>query len=178
MLDEVTMRVAYSMEDWRCVQLLRTAIDLPVELGSPDWRSLEMERDSISVTFLFFLAEEVVGTLRLVPLSSGLAPSGPTLKAWSVEPELLEKGCEISRLVMDTDSHNSSVLKQCLRLAFEYTKKWTSFENGFAVCQHRLARLYRKYGAAVMVPNAWPLPNGPYALVHCNLASIAEALKD
>ena len=127
---------------------------------------------------VFRCGDDVVGTIRAIPLSSGLAPCEMLLKRRS---DLLaahrEDGWEVGRLVLAPQFRSGpDELKRCLFLAICHLIRNINAKNLFASCSPPLARLYRRFGFSVVLPDACDGLGRSFSLIHASSAAALLAL--
>lgn len=118
----------------------------------------------------------VVGTLRLVPIGIGLSPLEPLL-ADHAPPQLGRQAWEFGRLVLDPDHRGGpELVGRSIYLAVHHLSRCTDAVNLFASCTAPLARLYRRYGFAVVTTrvSVHDTPE-PFCLIHGTVAGVLAA---
>ena len=125
----------------------------------------------------FLWQGEFIGTIRLLPMTHGLAPCENLLERHAVDTDLRHEGWEVGRLVLAPQYRSGpEVLKRCLYLTLVHLIESTSVENLFASCTPVLSRLYRRFGFSVIVREASQDVNGTYSLIHGTVPSVLRAL--
>lgn len=117
-----------------------------------------------------------VGTIRLVPYGLGLAPS-EDLPCLPSEPADLASAWEVGRLVLEESYRcGPEALKRCLFLTLAHLVRTVPIANLFATCSPLLARLYRRFGFAVVAPDAVRTEEGAYWLIHGRVPDVLLGL--
>lgn len=120
---------------------------------------------------------DTIGTIRLIPMTQGLAPCEQLLQAHAIPAELRHQGWEVGRLVVAPRYRTSpESLKRCLFLTLLHLIEHTEVENLFASCTPLLSRLYRRFGFDVLVKDASCDAEGSYHLIHGAVPAVLRAL--
>ena len=120
---------------------------------------------------------ETIGTIRLIPMTHGLAPCEKLLRAHDVAPELQQESWEVGRLVIAPRYRTGpESLKRCLFLTLLHLIENTEVENLFASCTPLLSRLYRRFGFDILVKDASSDAEGSYHLIHGAVPAVLRAL--
>jgi hypothetical protein len=118
-----------------------------------------------------------IGTIRFMPMGEGIAPCDAILGRHQLALEDYEDSWEVGRLVLAPQYRSGpESLKRCLFLTFLCLARETPSMNFFASCTPLLARLYRRFGFAVLVKDACSGPDGSYCLIHGHLPTVLLAL--
>lgn len=123
----------------------------------------------------------VIGTVRILPLGQGLAPCDAVLDRQPDLPEgIREAGWEVGRLVLAPEYRaGPELLRRCLALTLLHMVERAPVQNIFATCKPVLARLYRRFGYAVVVKDvAGAAGEEPYALIHGHAPVVMRAVCD
>lgn len=125
----------------------------------------------------FLRQGEYIGTIRLLPMTHGLAPCEKLVQAHGIDPSLQYQSWEVGRLVLGPQYRSGpEALKRCLFLTLVYLLEQTEVENLFASCTPVLSRLYRRFGFNVVVKDASQDAQGSYSLIHGTVPSVLQAL--
>jgi hypothetical protein len=120
---------------------------------------------------------ETIGTIRLIPMTHGLAPCEKLLERHGVPPALRRESWEVGRLVLAQRYRSGpEALKRCLFLTLIHLIENTDVENLFASCTPLLSRLYRRFGFDVLVKDASCDADGSYHLIHGTVPQVLRAL--
>lgn len=120
---------------------------------------------------------QTIGTIRLIPMTQGLAPCEKLLDRHDIPPELRQQGWEVGRLVLAQRYRSGpDSLKRCLFLTLLHLIENTDVENLFASCTPLLSRLYRRFGFDVLVKDASCDEQGSYHLIHGTVPDVLRAL--
>jgi hypothetical protein len=120
---------------------------------------------------------QTIGTIRLIPMTEGLAPCEKLLDRHAIAPELRHESWEVGRLVLGQRYRSGpDSLKRCLFLTLLHLIENTDVENLFASCTPLLSRLYRRFGFDVLVKDASCDGEGSYHLIHGTVPDVLRAL--
>jgi hypothetical protein len=120
---------------------------------------------------------QTIGTIRLIPMTVGLAPCEKLLDRHEVPWELRQESWEVGRLVLGQRYRSGpESLKRCLFLTLVHLIEHTNVENLFASCTPLLSRLYRRFGFDVLVKDASCDGQGSYHLIHGTVPEVLRAL--
>lgn len=122
---------------------------------------------------------EAIGTIRLIPMTEGLAPCEKLLERYGqgICDELRRESWEVGRLVLAPRYRSSpEALKRCLFLTLVHLIEHTDVENLFASCAPLLSRLYRRFGFSVLVKDAGNEETGDYQVIHGTVPGVLRAL--
>ena len=120
---------------------------------------------------------QTIGTIRLIPMTEGLAPCEKLLDRHPIAPELRQESWEVGRLVLAQRYRSGpESLKRCLFLTLLHLIENTDVENLFASCTPLLSRLYRRFGFDVLVKDASCDAEGSYHLIHGTVPDVLRAL--
>jgi hypothetical protein len=120
---------------------------------------------------------ETIGTIRLLPMTDGLAPCEKLLGRHEIAPELRHQSWEVGRLVLASRFRSGpEALKRCLFLTLVHLIDNTEVENLFASCTPVLSRLYRRFGFDVVVKDAHCDAAGSYHLIHGTVPDVLRGL--
>lgn len=119
-----------------------------------------------------------IGTIRLIPMTQGLAPCEALLDGQSLLPaHCYDASWEVGRLVLAPEYRaGPEVLKRCLFVTLMHLLRTTQIENVFAVCTPVLARLYRRLGCSVIIKDACEGADGSLSLIHGKASDVLLAL--
>jgi hypothetical protein len=111
-------------------------------------------------------------------MDRGLATCEEILQRQSLLPAHMYEGSwEVGRLVLaPEDRSGAEALNRCLLLTFLYLIESTNIENGFAMCNPVLGRLYRRFGFSMLLKQAWEGPTGSFSLIHGSVPAVLRAL--
>jgi N-acyl-L-homoserine lactone synthetase len=120
---------------------------------------------------------ETIGTIRLLPMTDGLAPCEQLLRRHEIAPERRRASWEVGRLVLATQWRSGpESLKRCLFLTLLHLIDHTDVENLFASCTPVLSRLYRRFGFEVLVKDASRDASGSFHLIHGTVPDVLRGL--
>jgi hypothetical protein len=177
-LRELKVHHLKSRNELREIYHLRQEIDLDVARRiDTDFFLNERKRDEIGFVFGFELRDQLIGTIRFVPMTHGL----------TLTERLLDKIGRGSRSPLNWDSgrlvlatgyrYGNDFLAYCLFLALQHLMKHESVEYLFASCSHVLSRLYRRFGFEVIEKNVHLLGiNKEYTLICGDAMIVLETL--
>lgn len=133
----------------------------------PTVRSTRKKRDEAGIVASLSWGSIHVGTLRFVPLLRGLSPLDAMLER-KIAPQLTRRSWEFGRLILDAGYRSGpELLGRCIFLAMRHLMRCTDAEHLFASCTPSLARLYRRYGMAVLDSSITVAePVRAYCLIH------------
>jgi hypothetical protein len=119
-----------------------------------------------------------IGTIRLVPMTEGLAPCEKLLQRHDIPEELHQESWEVGRLVLGQQYRSGpESLKRCLFLTLVHLIENTNVQNLFASCTPLLSRLYRRFGFSVLGKDASrDAEGGSYSLIHGTVPQVLRAL--
>ena len=121
----------------------------------------------------------VIGTIRVLPLNQGLAPCDAILER---QPQLpagsRDNAWEVGRLVLAPEYRaGPELLRRCIAHTLLYLVENTDAQNFFASCKPVLARLYRRFGMAVLSKAVTGAADDePFALIHGSVQSVMQAV--
>lgn len=120
---------------------------------------------------------ETIGTIRLIPMTHGLAPCEKLLERHGIPLQLRRESWEVGRLVLAQRYRSGpDSLKRCLFLTLIHLIEHADVENLFASCTPLLSRLYRRFGFDVLVKDASCDAEGSYHLIHGTVPEVLRAL--
>ena len=120
---------------------------------------------------------EYIGTLRVLPMTHGLAPCEKLVEQFGVDEDKLVNAWEVGRLVLDPNYRaGPEFLRRCLFLTIVHTLERYELDNLFASCTPVLGRLYRRFGFNVLVKEASRDQDGSYCLIHGTVPDVLRAL--
>ena len=127
----------------------------------------------------FELDDELIGTIRIVPIGYGLTLTEQLLPGAGIGAPAASKGdWEVGRLVLAPD-HRSDVeaLRECLHAAVVYGLEHAHVRHLYATCTHVLSRLYRRFGFTAFARDV-PLPGTGkvYTMISGAAQPVARAL--
>lgn len=138
----------------------------------------ELYRDKVGKVFLFKHKEEIIATVRLVPIGMGLTmteqlgkeqtPRANTAKTW-----------EIGRLVIKPKHRGLPILKDCLAKVAEWLKDNTDVAIVLAACKTRFISLYQRFGFQVISKDSnsnQASNDASYLVIKGNLPNVIERL--
>lgn len=140
----------------------------------------------MGVVGAFEVGDELIGTIRLIPMAQGLAGCDTLLRELHnpLPPAAQLHGWEVGRLVLTPQCRSGpELLKRCLFLTSLYLAHNVTIANLFASCTPLLARLYRRFGFQVARGHEsthdshdFLLIHGPFPHVLRTLAATAEEM--
>jgi hypothetical protein len=131
----------------------------------------------LGVVGAFLRFGQTIGTIRVLPMTAGLAPCEKLLERHGVAPELRHDSWEVGRLVLGERYRSGpESLKRCLFLTLLHLIEHTEVENLFASCTPLLSRLYRRFGFEVLVKDASCEGGETYHLIHGTVPAVLRAL--
>ena len=120
-----------------------------------------------------------MGTIRAVPMRHGLTLAEKLLgQALPDAGSMLDDSWEMGRLVLDPDFRaGPELLRRCLFMGLSFLHNQARVVNLHAACTPTLARLYRRFGFAVVARDV-PLAGTEksYTLIHGPFLNVLDAL--
>lgn len=127
----------------------------------------------------FELHGQVIGTIRVVPMHSGLTLTEMLLAQGNTSvPVSQGERWEVGRLVLDPEFRSDpDTLRQCLFLALSYLTEHSQANDLYASCSHVLGRLYRRFGFTAFASDVLLAgTEKKYTLIHGVASEVLRAL--
>lgn len=142
------------------VQHLRDEIDLSAHSSAGrDLIALDKKRDACGFVCGFEYRDQVIGTVRMVPIGLRLTLTEALLATMGEAlPATDGAAWEVGRLVLAPEYRgNIEALRHCLKMALGHASEFARVDSLYASCTHVLSRLYRRFGFSVLAKDV-PLP--------------------
>lgn len=117
--------------------------------GEPDYSDMESIRDECSYHMGYFVNEDLVGTLRLSPFGHGITMTERAIDL-SELPDNPFEACDASRLVLANAYRGGRYLGTFIQKNVEWVRAHSHFKYAIAICNDRLAQVYKKVGCKVL----------------------------
>lgn len=116
-----------------------------------------------------------IGTVRMVPIDSGVAPCATVLERHRVD--VPKDSGEVGRLIIAPQYRGGpDLFRQCLFRATLHMVRTRNIAHLYATCTALPARLYRRFGYHVVIRDAMTHNGEAYSLVSGAVPQILRAL--
>lgn len=112
-------------------------------------------------------------------MEQGLTQLETLVAEQGVDPALMHKSWESGRLALHAGYRGGpELIKRCICLGVEYLSTHTDARNVFGSCTPALARLYCRYGFAVIGKASPAGTEGIFSLIHATVENLLVASAD
>lgn len=132
----------------------------------------------MGLVFAFELNDQVIGTIRMMPMNHGLTLTEQLLERAGMDRASYPHSWDAGRLVVMPEYRvGQDVLRRCLYLTLQHLIENVELQNLLGSCNHVLSRLYRRFGFSVLAPNVLlPGTEKHYTLIHGLVPDVLAAL--
>ena len=174
----LSVRVLKTEEDRRAIAGLRSLAALGAEMDMGlGLAAFEGARDDCAHVMAISRDDEVIATIRMVPVGHGLTGAEKVCHGLACDDDILgDHSWEIGRIIMPPEDRDPKLLQRCLALALSKLLQIEEARHFHATATLQMARLWRRFG----MTTAFPIHGASgkqYALVHGDVSNVARILK-